>query len=176
MGILCRDATINLNQAVVPLRLYLLAQGSHLVQRVGHKRLPSEAWLNAHHEYQVQLCEVVVYRLNRRCWLDADTRLCARGVNLGNRSARVGTRLVVEGYIVGSRLYETLHISLWLNNHKVHIKHLCGGLAHGLHYGEAKRDIRHKYAVHNIYMNPLGLGAVNHLDIAFQVTKVSRQN
>ena len=80
--------------------------------------------------------------------------------------------LVVEGDDVGARLGEGLEVFLGLHNHQVDIKGLLGFLLDGLNDRDSEGDVRHETPVHHVAVEPVGLAAVDHLDVAFQVEEV----
>ena len=84
----------------------------------------------------------------------------------------MGAGLVVEGDDVGTRLGEGLEVLLWLHDHQVDVEGLLGFLLDGLHHGYAKGDVGHEAAVHHVAVEPVGLAAVDHLDVGFQVEEV----
>ena len=63
-------------------------------------------------------------------------------------------------------------IALRLDDHEMSIKRFLTYLVDGFNNGEAKGNVRDKDAVHHIAVEPVGLTAVDHVDVCFQITEV----
>lgn len=100
------------------------------------------------------------------------TGMNAEGLDLLYSTVDMVASLIMEGDDVGAGLGEGLEILLRFHNHQVDIQGLPGFLLDGLHHGDAEGDIGHKAAVHHVAVEPVGLAAVDHLDIVFQVQEV----
>jgi hypothetical protein len=74
-----------------------------------------------------------------------------------------------------SKLMKTVQKFFRLNCHEMDIKRLFAILCNILQDRKTERDVRDKHAVHNIEMKPIGLTAVNHLQILTKVSKIGRQ-
>ena len=96
----------------------------------------------------------------------------AEGFDLLHGAMDMGAGLVVEGDDVGARLGEGLEVLLGFHDHQVDVEGLLGFLLDGLHHGYAEGDVGHESAVHHVAVEPVGLAAVDHLDVGFQVEEV----
>ena len=112
---------------------------------------------------------------NGRMWVKHHAGMYAKGLDLLNGTVDMFAGLVVEGDDVGASLGEGFKILLRFHNHQVDIQGFLGFLFDGLHHGDAEGDVRHEAAVHHVAVEPVGLAAVDHLDVVFQVQEVGRQ-
>jgi hypothetical protein len=51
----------------------------------------------------------------------------------------------------------------------MYVERFLADLCYGLKDRESKRDIRNERAVHHVQMKPVGLTAVDHLDVAVEM-------
>jgi ABC-type Fe3+-citrate transport system substrate-binding protein len=64
---------------------------------------------------------------------------------------------------------------LGVNNHKVDVERFLANLGYRLNDGESKRDVGYEDTVHNVEVEPVGIAAVDHLDVSLKVQEVCRE-
>ena len=96
-------------------------------------------------------------------------------MNFLHGAVQVGASLVVYVHEHGTSLSCLLHVTFGLNNHEMYVQRLLAYLGNGLDDGKAERDVRHKYTVHDIEVQPVGLTLVYHLHLPLQVKEVGGQ-
>ena len=134
--------------------------------------LSAEAWVDRHEEHHVQVAEDVLQHADGCVRIKYHTGVYAEGFDLLHGAVDMGAGLIVESDDVGACLGEGLEVLLRLHDHQVDVKRLLGFLLDGLHHGDAEGDVRHEAAVHHVAVEPVGLAAVDHLDVGFQVKEV----
>jgi hypothetical protein len=73
-----------------------------------------------------------------------------------------------QGFHLGDEL-------LGLHNHQMHVEGFLAQLGHVFEHGEAKRDVGHEHAIHNVEVKPVSLALVNLCQVGLQVAKVGGQ-
>jgi hypothetical protein len=105
-------------------------------------------------------------------WIKHHTSVDTEGLDLLHGAVDVCAGFIMEGDDVGAGFGEGLEVLLRLHDHQVDIQGLLGFLLDGLHHGDAEGDVGHEAAVHHVAVEPVGLAAVDHLDVGFQVEEV----
>ena len=134
--------------------------------------LSAEAWVDRHEKHQVQVAEDILKHADGRVRIKHHACVYAEGFDLLHSAVDMVAGLIVEGDDVGACLGEGLEVFLRLHNHQVDVEGLLGFLLDGLHHGDAEGDVGHEAAVHHVAVEPVGLAAVDHLDVSFQVEEV----
>ena len=134
--------------------------------------LSAEARVDRHEEHHVQVAEDVLQYADRGMGVEHHTGVDAEGLDLLHCTVDMGAGFIVEGDDVGAGLGEGLEVLLRLHDHQVDVEGLLGFLLDGLHHWDAEGDVRHEAAVHHVAVEPVGLAAVDHLDVSFQVEEV----
>ena len=75
----------------------------------------------------------------------------------------------------GTEFGRPLDITLRTVDHIVNVKRFGTGLGYSLKHGEAKGDVGNERAVHHVEVEPVGLTAINHLDVAVEMKKVGSE-
>ena len=68
-----------------------------------------------------------------------------------------------------------LNVALRLHNHEVHVEWFLANLRYSFEYRETKRDVRYKDAIHDVEMQPVGIAAVDHVDVVGKMREVGGQ-
>ena len=134
--------------------------------------LSAEARVDRHEEHHVQVAEDVLKHTDRRMRIEHHACVDAEGFDLLHGAVDMVAGLIVESDDVGARLGEGLEVLLRLHDHQVDIQGFLGFLLDGLHHGDAEGNVGHESAVHHVAVEPVGLAAVDHLDVSFQVEEV----
>ena len=93
-------------------------------------------------------------------------------MNLLNGTVQVCTCFVVYSEDICATVFERLNITLRLNDHQMHIHDLITIIGHGFNHWHSVADVRNKYAVHDIDVEPIGLAFIDHLTIALQIAEI----
>src|SRR5687768_11558713 len=83
---------------------------------------------------------------------------------------------VVNGNHISTGIAKLLNIFFGLHDHKVDIDVFLRMLSDSAQYRESERYVWNKNTVHHIHMYPLCFAAVQHLNIALKISKISAQN
>lgn len=79
----------------------------------------------------------------------------------------------MNGQDIGACIPEIREVAVRVDDHQVNIERFLSMLADGLDHGHAERDIGNEDAIHDIEVEPVGLAAVDHIDVTLQVSEVS---
>ena len=169
---MCVDAAVHFDECSGVLFSDHQTQFTDLFVCALDELLPTKAWVDRHEEHQIQVSEDVFQHADGRMRVEYHAGMDAEGFDLLHSTVDVFAGLVVEGDDVGASLGEGLEVFLGFHNHQVDIQWLLGFLLDGLHHGDAEGDVGHKAAVHHVAVEPVGLAAVDHLDVGFQVEEV----
>ncbi len=88
---------------------------------------------------------------------------------------QVVARFLMHCQHICTEFRESVDVTIWVNNHQVHIERLLGMSRNGLHHGHAKADVGNKHTVHHIEMKPMRCRSVDHFNITLKVGKVGSQ-
>jgi len=67
---------------------------------------------------------------------------------------------------------KTLDISFRAFNHKMHIQRFGCLLLQHLHDRESKADIRHEHSIHDIYVKPVSVTAIDQVDDPVEISEI----
>ena len=87
-------------------------------------------------------------------------------------TVQVGASLYVYVHHHGTQFTSLFDIVLRMHYHVVDIERFGALPGYGLEYGETKRDVGYERSVHHIQMKPIGLTAINHVDVAVEMQKI----
>ena len=78
--------------------------------------------------------------------------------------------------MIGTGLGKGGEMAFRLDDHQMHIERLSRAAAHRLHDQRPDRDIRHKAAVHDVDINPVGARRVDGANFVGKISEVRRQD
>src|SRR5271154_6726524 len=78
--------------------------------------------------------------------------------------------------MIGARLRKIDKVAFRFDDHQVYIERLCCRATHRVHDRRTERDVRHKSAVHDIDMDPIGAGFVDCPDFLSEPEQIGGQN
>jgi hypothetical protein len=76
---------------------------------------------------------------------------------------------------VGATIFKILNVTFGFYNHQMNIKGFGSQLSYLSDDRLAKRYVGDKFSVHDIYMNPVGIALIQHIEFGFKVGKISRE-
>ena len=94
-------------------------------------------------------------------------------MNLLHHTVEVERGFLMNGHDVDTRFSSRVDIALRLDDHEVSVERFVAYLFNGFDDGKSEGDVGHEHAVHDIEVEPVGLTAVDHFEIRFQVAKIS---
>ena len=168
-------ATIYFDEGVAARFLDQFFETAHFVDGVFDELLSAKAWVDRHEKHHVHVLDDVVEHADRSVGIECDASLHACGVNLLDSAVQVWAGFIMHVHHVGSQGFDLFGELARIDNHQVYVKRLFAYLRNGLQHGESETDVGHEDAVHHVEVEPVGLTAVNHVDVLGQVGKVCRK-
>lgn len=108
--------------------------------------------------------------------VERDTRAFSESADLLQRPMQMRAGLRMDRDDVGASVRKRLNIFLRFDNHEVNVDRVFRRSSDGFDDRGANRDVRHKTAVHDIDVDPVGSRLVHGLDFSLQKAKISRKN
>ena len=150
-----------------------LAGRAHLGQHLGQELLAAEAGLDGHDEQGVEVGQDVEIALQRRARLEGEPGQGARGTEVAGDGARVGAGLGVHGDVARAGLGVAGRPALRVLDHQVAVERYGADRLHRLHHRQAEGQVRHEVRVHDVEVQPVGIGDA--LDLVGEAGEVRRQ-
>src|SRR5882672_736329 len=85
------------------------------------------------------------------------------------------TRFDVNGNEARPCLVKSFNIVFRMHNHQMHVQRFFGVTPDSFHYGNTEGNVRDKYAIHHVHMDPVGLALIDHTDFLIQAGKITGQ-
>ena len=169
------DAAIDFDQSGRTALHYQLAQASDFIQAVLDELLCAEARVHGHEHHHIDVVNDLLERRDGRRGIQRHGGAHAGLVNLLDGAVEMDARLLMHVHDGCSKVAHLRDELLGLHNHQVHVKRLRGHTSHVFEHGKSERDVGNKDTVHDIQVQPVGLGAVEPLHLGLQVGKVGCQ-
>ncbi len=170
------DSAVDFDESAKALFADHLAQATDFAKRVVDELLSAEARIDRHEEYHVDLGEYVGKEFDGRVRVECDCRPHAAGAYLLQSAVEMRASLVVYVEQVGAEVAEERDVALWIDDHEVYVERLLGYLLDAFDYGRAERDVGNEDAIHNIDVDEVGFGVVDHFALLSKVTEVGRKD
>jgi hypothetical protein len=151
-----------------------LAGLAQAMEGSGNEPLSPEAWIDRHHEDEVEIRNDVTENVHGGGWVDRHAGSDSELANLLHGAVQVRTRFHMNGQDLGPGFSEVLEIPLGCLDHEVDVEEPFGHPRHGSRDGGAQRDVRYEVAIHDIDVDPLGTRGIDRTHIFGQRTEVSR--
>ena len=149
------DTAIDLDHHVVVPRVELCFKIADLSKGAWDEGLPAPPRIYRHDEHEVADIEHIEDRIYWGAWINRDTVLHPKGADLGERTVKVGARLLMDNQTICSSLLKGMEMALWLNHHEVDVEEDLRPLPNRLDYVCPKGDRGHKGPIHNIDVEPI---------------------
>jgi hypothetical protein len=78
--------------------------------------------------------------------------------------------------MIGAGVRKIAKITLWFDDHKVHIERLRGRATHRIHDRRAEGYVRHEPTVHDVDMNPIGARLIDCTDFLAKAPQIGGKN
>ena len=169
------DTAIDLDEGVAACALDEFFELFDFLDGVLDELLAAEAGVDGHEEYHVYVLDDVFKHVDGGVGIEGDACFHACLVYLLDGAVQVGAGFVVDVHHVGSEGFDLLGELAWVDYHEVHVEGFLAQLGYGFKYGETEADVGHEDAVHDVEMEPVGIAAVDHVDVFAQVGKVGRK-
>lgn len=158
-------AAIDLNQGIRSGTDDQIAETGYFSERMLNELLASESGINRHNKNQIHILYNILKQADRSVRVKGDTGKHIGILNERNSTMQMSTCFIMNGKHISTCILESMDIAVRLFNHQVGIEWLLRQAADSLDHWDSERDIRHKHTVHNVEMDPFGLGSVKHINI-----------
>ena len=131
-----------------------------------------ESRFYGHNKNQIDLIKVFLNGADGRIRFDRDTSFNAEGAYLFYSLSRILCGLHMKVHYVGSRLDKILDISYRLGYHKMYVENKSAVFSYAFVNRGSEADVRHKYSVHNVYVEILRSGPFYYFYLAVKLAEI----
>ena len=154
---------------------YEAAQSADFIEAVLYEALGTKAGVDGHEHDDVEVGDDVLEGADGRGGVEGDGRAHASLMDLLHGAVEMDAGFLMDVHDGGAEVAHLRDEFLGLHYHEVYVEGLLGETCHVLEDGEAEGDVGHEDTVHDVEVEPVGLGTVEPLHLATEVSEVGSQ-
>ena len=147
-------------------------------QHLRQKFLSAKSGIDGHHQDDVAEVQHLLDKGDGTGRVEHRAGLLTKLANLRQHAIELDRRrwFSLNQQMIGAGLREIAKITLWFDDHQVHVERLCGRAAHRIHDRRTERDVRYEPAVHDVDMNPIGARLIDGADFLAKPPQIGGKN